>query len=287
MGLILASLLGKPHIWHVREWIGDELNSKYDLGRSIVMSLLNRGKAEIIFNSRAIADIYAEHLPAAKPVIVYNGFDFSDLSPPDAHRRYKDTVANAPVVRLAVIGSVQPVKGQEDAIRALPALLTEGLPVRLEIMGSGTSEYIAYLENLAAELRVADYVSFKGYVMDIAGQLDGIAAVLVPSRYEPFGRVAVESQAHGVPVVAAAAGGLPEIVLDGKTGLLFPPRNFNQLAAKVAILLQDRALYESFVAGAWLHVTQQFTQDRYVAGVWAVMLNAINEVDTGKGIVQG
>ncbi len=277
MGMILATLLRKPHIWHVREWVGEDMGSSFDLGQSMVMSLLRGGKNGMIFNSKAMARKYADYLPEAKAIVVYNGFDFSHVGPPDAVAKYGRTVADAGEIRLAVIGSIQPAKGQEDAIRALSTLRTRGLPVCLEIVGSGHPDHIDYLRTLARELAVGDHVSFPGYISDVVERLDPIAVVLVPSLQEPFGRIAVESMAHGTPVVAAAAGGLREIISDRATGLLYSPGNHAELAEKTATLLGDRFLYEAVVTGGWQDVRRRFSREQHVSGVWRAIMEALDK----------
>ncbi len=286
IGVSLALCLRKPHIWHIREWISSELNATFDLGQSFVMSVLARSRSPIIFNSSGLADIYIAHLPGTRPVVVYNGFDFSGVAAPRPAEHYASAVEDAKTIRLAIIGSVYPIKGQDEAIRALALLLDEGLQVRLEIIGSGSPEYLKQLETLTTELGIADHVFFRGYSDDVPGQLKDTAVTLIPSRFEPFGRIAVESIACGTPVVAASVGGLKEIVSDGVTGMLYSPGTPAELAEKISKLLRDRDLYLAIVHDGWRDVTQRFSTEQYIDGVWDIFTETLDK-EAGGGTSAG
>jgi glycogen(starch) synthase len=86
-------------------------------------------------------------------------------------------------------------------------------------------------------------VTFTGHLpdADLAALLRAADAVVLPSRYEPFGIVALEAAAAGAPLVASTAGGLGEVVVDGETGLSFPPGDVTGLAMAVGAVLADPA----------------------------------------------
>lgn len=280
MGLILAASLQRPHIWHARELVTEGLAAYYDLGEWITMALLRNGSNQVICNSEALAGKLARRVPRSKLIVVHNGIDFSGLTCPVAAEKYEKTIANTSTVRLAIIGSVHPAKGQEDGIRAIPVLLAAGFSVNLVIIGGGFPDYLDRLKVMANELSVADHVSFKGYAANVPRELDSAAITLITSRFEAFGRIAIESLAHGTPVVAAATGGLPEVISERNTGLLYKPGDYLELAARVAELIKDRVLYETLVTNGWNDVTQRFTEDRYVNGARRVIHAVIGETTT-------
>jgi glycosyltransferase involved in cell wall biosynthesis len=117
---------------------------------------------------------------------------------------------------------------------------------------------------LAVELGVADRVEFRGPVPHdrVPALLRSADAVACVPWYEPFGIVALEAMACGVPVVATAVGGLMETVVDGVSGLLVPPMAPEALAASLRALLDDDALRSRLSAGGRARVVARFTWRR-------------------------
>jgi glycogen(starch) synthase len=148
--------------------------------------------------------------------------------------------ADRPLVLFA--GRLQYEKGVQTILQAVP-LIERGAPgTGVLITGRGTYQHD--LESLAAHLSLDGRVRFEGFVdEDRLRRLYAAAdVVVVPSLYEPFGLVALESMASGTPVVAANTGGLREIVEHGVTGLRFVPGDPGSLARATIRVLNDRAL---------------------------------------------
>jgi glycogen(starch) synthase len=143
---------------------------------------------------------------------------------------------------LLFAGRLEHEKGVQTLLRALPYVARRLPWVRLRVVGRGT--YAKELRGLAAGLGVLGRARFDGWVD--AGRLRELYtssdAVVVPSVYEPFGLVALEAMACGVPVVAADTGGLRELVQDEVTGLRFPPGEPQVLANALIRVLTDRDL---------------------------------------------
>jgi glycogen(starch) synthase len=94
---------------------------------------------------------------------------------------------------------------------------------------------------LARKHRVVRAIDFVGHLpdKDLVARLAAADVVVLPSRYEPFGIVALETAAVGAPLVAASTGGLSELVIDGESGLAFPPGDVDALAQAVRAVLDD------------------------------------------------
>jgi glycogen(starch) synthase len=130
-------------------------------------------------------------------------------------------------------------KSVDVAITAVGVLKRRGLDVNLVIAGEGPVR--TNLEALARNSGVHAEVTFLGSV-DHSTSLDLMrrsAFVVVPSSWEAFGQVCLEAMAAGKAVIGSNNGGIGEIVLDGKTGLLVPPHDPEMLAAAIASLLQE------------------------------------------------
>src|SRR5699024_6918877 len=142
--------------------------------------------------------------------------------------------------QLLYVGRLEYEKGVQDALAGLPAVLEDFPGARLTIAGEGTQR--EWLGQIAAEHGVEESVEFLGHLdhQELLTALHGADAVILPSRYEPFGIVALEAAAAGAPVVASGAGGLGEAVIDGETGFSFAPGDPVGLAAAVHRSLSDR-----------------------------------------------
>ena len=175
-------------------------------------------------------------------VVLHNGI---------APRRWRANPARVSAVReryapgdapvLLYFGRLEYEKGVHDLIAALPRIRRAHHGTRLLVAGTGTAhdQLVAAVETH----RVRRSVTFTGHLpdADLAALLRAVDAVVLPSRYEPFGIVALEAAAAGAPLVASTAGGLGEVVVDGETGVSFAPGDVPGLATAVGAVLADPA----------------------------------------------
>ena len=144
-----------------------------------------------------------------------------------------------------VAGRLQPLKGLDLAIEAIAAV-PEPIRPELVIAGDASADYDGYIDELralAARHGIERNVRFVGPQsrVELALLLSGARVVLVPSHSETYGLVALEAAASGVPVVAAAAGGLREAVLDGDTGVVLDSRDPEVWAGALTQILSNPA----------------------------------------------
>jgi len=180
------------------------------------------------FNARTVAARYG-----FEPTVVFNGIDTSLFRPttPDP-----DIVRTDGTPLLLWVGRLQPWKGVDVALRAL----REIPQAYLMIVGDGETR--ADLERLAQELGLAERVRFLGALpRERLPSIYAAADLLLATSFasETFGIGLVEAQACGLPVVASRFGGFPEVIDEGRTGLLVPPRDPAALAAAVRSLIDD------------------------------------------------
>ncbi|QYN34580.1 glycosyltransferase family 4 protein [Pseudonocardia sp. DSM 110487] len=175
-------------------------------------------------------------------VVLHNGI---------APRRWRANAARVRAVRecyapgdapvLLYFGRLEFEKGVHDLIAALPRIRRAHRGTRLLVAGTGTAhdQLVAAVETH----RVRRSVTFTGHLpdADLAALLRAVDAVVLPSRYEPFGIVALEAAAAGAPLVASTAGGLGEVVVDGETGVSFAPGDVAGLATAVGAVLANPA----------------------------------------------
>jgi glycosyltransferase involved in cell wall biosynthesis len=162
---------------------------------------------------------------------IYNGVDIG------AGRGAEEGATTPPTGRsgrfVGAVGRLAPEKGMDVLLQAM-ALLPD---TRAEVAGDGPER--ERLERSAHELGIASLVTFAGWVE--APWPDHLApdVLVVPSRREGFGLVAAEALMAGIPVVASAVGGLPEVLEHGAAGLLVPPEDPTALAGAIQSVLSD------------------------------------------------
>jgi glycosyltransferase involved in cell wall biosynthesis len=151
---------------------------------------------------------------------------------------------------LLFVGRLDRQKGVEVALRALAGMTGPAAELPLRVVGSGPDA--AALRRLAGELRLAGRVRWDGQLpqAELADRYRRAAVLVVPGRDEGLGLVAVEGQLSGAPVVAAASGGLLDVVADGRTGRTFPPGDPDALARTVEAALADPAATARMAAAA-------------------------------------
>jgi len=162
--------------------------------------------------------------------------------------------------RLAIVGRLIPIKGHDVLLAALARVREELPEATLEIAGDGPLD--AELRATVARLGLTDAVSFLGRVSPAAPVFERAAVVVVPSRGEGFGMVALEAMERGRAVVASDVGGLPEIVEDGVTGTVVSPDEPEALAAALLELLRDPARAAAMGAAGRVRALAAFSQGR-------------------------
>lgn len=166
-------------------------------------------------------------------------------------------------LRVGFIGVHDPIKGLDTLAAAAQRLAGE--PVEFLIAGTGQSDYATALPGRFPEQNTR----FLGWTKPDAF-LPEIDVLAVPSLFrEPFGRVVIEAFAHGVPVIGARSGGIPETIQPGVNGALFAPGDDAALAEQIMAYARDRALVATQSAGA-LAAAARYSPDRIAAAYGAV-----------------
>ena len=162
--------------------------------------------------------------------------------------------------RLAAVGRLIPIKGFDLLLRAFEHARAELPGLTLEIAGSGP---------LDTELRAGapDGVTFLGRVSPATEVYERNAVVVVPSRGEGFGMVALEAAERGRAAIVTAVGGLPEIVADGETGVVVPGEDVAALARAIVVLANDEELVRAYGAAARRRALDQFSAEAAADGV--------------------
>lgn len=187
-------------------------------------------------------ELIAAGLPPAKVVTVHNGIGGQEFVSGAFSRaeglRQRLGIGDSQSV-VSAVGRLCPQKGQGDFLESA-AWVRKALPnARFLILGDGPAK--EELRELCRSLSIQDAVSFLGHQRDVAAFMALSNCIVLPSVREGLPYVLLEALALARPVVATQVGGVPEVVQDGETGLLVPPRRPDRLAEAILYLLRNPA----------------------------------------------
>jgi len=258
-------------IWHVRDliekgWLKWALRF---MGRYF--------PDKIITNSNAVGSMFPGN---KRKETVYNGIDLSHFRPGINGKKIRSEFNVGRDTKLiGTIGHLAPLKGYEELTDAMVELVREGCNVKLAIVGEAiyqnSNSYKQRLLSLVYSKGLKDRVIFAGFREDIPELLASFDIFVLPSRSEGFGRVNLEAMAMGKPVISTSVGGIPEVVLDGVTGILVPPENSGDLAHGILRLLNDAQLRKSLGSEGRKRVEEHFTVQAHAERIQEIYENIL------------
>lgn len=297
--MVAGKLSPKPlHIWHARELPGDRSTGfgLFDYGTEKSLRLMAGTSDCFICNSRFLHDQLVPQLQRAvgpanelRTEIVYNGLELeednagrsdqvaeSSTGPwdqradsnanPSGQLGRPGGKADTPI-RMIMAGGISRVKHYSEAVAAVKILDAAEVTVQLDIYGSGDDEEMRRLVKEIEGAGLEKKVHLMGYRSDLGTEYARSDMLLITSRMETFGRVAVEAMLAGCPVVSSDAGALPEIVLDGETGLLYRSGDPDHLARQIRRIAGDPALRKSISGRARDYAENRFSAERFVTDI--------------------
>jgi len=237
-GGIVAKILGLPLVVSVHG------HPDFLVGNSFVKRLwyaVQKRSDKIITVSNSIKDVLIKKggVKPNKITVIHNGIDLAsmrcclDLKQKLKQRLGIDNTAQV----IGCVGTLRSVKGHKYLIQSAPLILKERPSTYFILVGDGPLRND--LERLAEKLKVREKIMFLGYRPDIPELMSIFDIFILPSLSEGLSNVLLEAMATSKPVVATNVGGNPEVVEEGKTGLLVPPRDPQKIAEAVISLLND------------------------------------------------
>ena len=228
-------------------------------------------RADVIFTSSAVSASRHQRSKAILP-----GIPLEPYANPDRARARELLGVGHDEIVLGIVGRLQPWKGQQVLLEAMPAIL-ERFPSAVAVIVGGvlgglSAGFDLELHALADRLGIAGSVRFLGQRDDVADLLPGFDRFIQASYGEPFGLVTLEAMAAGLPVIATAAGGTLEIITDGVDGLLTPVGDARKLAETVVGSLEDPDRAARIAAAGRSRVFEHFGADRYVREIEATLI---------------
>lgn len=157
------------------------------------------------------------------------------------------------------VGRLIHKKAQDYLITALPDIVKDHPNLYCLLVGDGPQREM--FEEKAKSLNVYDRIRITGMLDDVMPVLAGADLMIHPSKEEPFGIVLLEGMCYGLPIAASRIGGIPEVVAEGETALLFEPENSSSLYNMVNRLLSKKEIFNSFSISGYQRVRDHFSFD--------------------------
>ena len=272
----LAGSLSGYHPYIISAWGRDVMTSPR---RSWLMKKIlqyNLSKADgITATSQMLANETSKYVYTGKVVHhIPFGIDV-DLFTPPSFKHSRGSIC------IGTVKALEEKYGIEFLIRAYAKVVQYEPKSKLLIVGDGSLRN--HLLELVEQLRINDNVQFTGRIPnnEIIQYLHKIDIFVVPSisESETFGVSAIEASACSIPVIASNIGGLPEVVVDGVTGLLCPPRNVDALVDKILLLIREKQLRRKLGMNGRIAIESKYTLERsgeMIEKVYNKIVNASN-----------
>lgn len=258
---VAAKLAGVPRV------IGTfHVDSTYDLhhersgpGHRLLETVSNRCLDTAVAVSHATKRDWVRrtHIPADRVVTIHNGID------PDKFRRRQSRETARRALGLPEGGLIVGGLGRLDEAKGFTHLLDAAATLRAEFPNlvvaiAGAGPLRESLEAQAERLGLGGVVRFLGFQSDVQPVLDALDVFAMPSLCETLGYALLEAMATELPAVGAAVGGIPEVIVEGETGFVIPPRNPDRLTAGLQTLLTNADLRSRMGAAGRERVIRHF-----------------------------
>jgi len=235
---------------------------------------------QVICVSPQVADFFVDHvgIPRQKIIFIPNGVDLQNLKDlPDKLQARARLALPPDQVLVGTVARLDPVKRLDVLLQALRSLSDVGAVV----VGDGPERVI--LIEVSERLKLTERIFFVGHQEDVWPWLAALDVFVLCSDWEGMSNALLEAMAARLPVVATAVGGTPDVVVDGVTGLLVPPRDPPALAKAVVRLLRDPDLRHRMGEAGRERVEEHFSLERMVGRTQALYQQLLDAKDLESG----
>jgi glycosyltransferase involved in cell wall biosynthesis len=281
LGRLAARLAGVPVIVHT--YHGHVLHGYYGRAKSWLLRGMEQSLAHITDRIITVSDRVKDELVAygvanAEQIsVIPLGFDLESFLNAHAHRgTFRRELALDDNIKLVgIVGRIFPIKNHRLFLTAAARIAASEPAVRFVIVGDGVLR--PALEQQARELGIADRVIFTGWRRDLPRIYSDLDVLVVSSDNEGTPVSAIEAMASNCPVVATCVGGLPDLIANGETGLLVPPRNAEELSSAVLRLLHNPETARNMSRKALAMARERFSVRRLITDMDRLYTQLLDE----------
>ena len=249
-GAYIARKLGKPHVWHLREFGDLDYGMKTPFGKWY-QKIIYRGHSTFIAISDSVRRHYSRWTGTQDIKVIYNGIKPSP----------KRTAGNHDIVGICIVGFIHPQKGQLELIEALDDLVNARnvRNIHVTMIGGCDDEYAGAIGHFIGEHGLSEFVTMTGRRNDVPELLTKMDIGVMASAHEAFGRTTVEYMSAGLAVVASDGGANREIIDDGDTGLIYRSGDSASLADRLEFLVKTHEERERLARNALAAADARFS----------------------------
>ncbi len=251
-----SCFLGIPWIAHVRQEIEPKKASKYRLKKADLI---------VAMSSQIKDQLEQGGIESSKIRILYSGVDAAKQVP----NSEKEKVLNQCNIRsdqpvIGTVANLYPRKGYEYLLAALVQVCEAFPDVVCLIIGEGDQQYKEKLKKLVAQENLGKNVLFLGHQPNVRPYLSAMNLMVLPSIMEGLGIVLLEAMAMGKAIIATRVGGIPDVVVDGVTGVLVEPQNSKALGKEIIRLLKNPEKSAQLGKAGYHRVCNQFSIEQMI-----------------------
>ncbi len=249
-GAYIAKRLGKPHVWHLREFGDLDYGMNTPFGKWY-QKVIYRGSNHFIAISESIKKHYSHWIGKQDIRVIYNGIKPSPKRQPSQQE----------CIEICIVGLIRPNKGQMELIEAIDQLVNyRGMKnLHVSIVGNSEGNFDEKISHYIKHHGLSEYATLTGRRNDVPELLTKMDIGVMASSNEAFGRTTVEYMMAGLAVVASDGGANKEIVKDGKTGLIYKSGDSKALADKLELLIKDRDTLEKLAKNGQTAAEKNFS----------------------------
>lgn len=262
-GFRAAKISGIPIVWHIREFLEEDLNKRFWNRKRAFKKI---GKANTVITiSESVKNKYIKLINNNNLTRIYNGIDVGNYN--DVHNKPFEKKC----IVLTLTGRIVPKKGHEEVINAVHHLVETGLTnIKVRFVGGeGEESFINQIKRNIHDLDLGNYIKFMGYRDDIHNVWAETDIALICSKAEAFGRVTVEAMMAGALVIGANTEGTAELI-SGNHGLIYEQGNYLSLAETIRFAIDHKEEMTLIASEAQIYSKKTFTAEINANNIYEV-----------------
>lgn len=271
-GAFAARALRLPHVWHLREMLGEGNPFRLPLEGKAFGNYMNHNCSKLVANSHTTGAQIKGWVSDDILEVVPNGIDLTDFLK-------NETQTKPETIIVAMVGNLTSRVKKHALFIEAAALVDKSLSLEFRVYGYSpkdirTDNYVLELHERVKYNGLKNF-RFVGFVDDPVRIMGEIDILLHPCDLESFGRIVVEAMAAGLPVIGVRGGGVGEIIVDGETGLLAHPDKAYELTAHIERLANDEVLRKELGTRGRKRAQEFYSLETYVANILEVYKKAM------------